>query len=263
VSTLEKLTDIFRVVAFVETDVLVPTSGRLRAFDGNAIEGCLKKFDVVRVGAAYLNAQRHAVAIGEYGSLGAPATAGLRQFPRSVGFLPVFFPTQRRLGHRSVHALPIPLDALEFVVFKECSLPQLAKLPTPGSNDAGYFPNRTLRVTPSIGSQCVIRKKCRWQFFENHNEVDPLEDSFDSEATTVPYAATSHRGDTKNDPASVFLPCETPPCWHEMSEKLLSIRRRNTIVRFWDRFLAACRLYTSLAYGVLAEGLFYRSLGQT
>ncbi len=30
--------------------------------------------------------------------------------PRSVGFLPVFFPAQWRLGHRPVHALPFPLD---------------------------------------------------------------------------------------------------------------------------------------------------------
>ena len=84
-STLEKLTNIFRVVAFVETDVLVSTSGRLRAFDGNAIEGCLKKFDVVRVGAAYFNAQWHTVAIGEHGSLGAQFPAISRVF---TGFFP-------------------------------------------------------------------------------------------------------------------------------------------------------------------------------
>ena len=47
--------------------------------------------------------------------------------PRSVGFLPVFFPTQRRFGHRSVHTLPIPLNALEFIVFQERRFPKLAK----------------------------------------------------------------------------------------------------------------------------------------
>src|SRR5688572_9181947 len=37
--------------------------------------------------------------------------------PRSVGFGPVFFPTERSLRHGSVDALPVPLDAFEFVVF--------------------------------------------------------------------------------------------------------------------------------------------------
>ena len=47
--------------------------------------------------------------------------------PRSVGFLPVFSPTQRRLTHRSVNALPIPLNGFELVIFKQACLPQLAK----------------------------------------------------------------------------------------------------------------------------------------
>src|SRR4051812_18235187 len=44
--------------------------------------------------------------------------------PRSVGFFPVFFPAQRRLGGRPVHALPLPVDALKFVVFEQGQLPQ-------------------------------------------------------------------------------------------------------------------------------------------
>src|SRR6476620_805647 len=44
--------------------------------------------------------------------------------PRSVGFFPVFFPTQRRLGHRSVHALPFPIDAFQLIVLGQSELPK-------------------------------------------------------------------------------------------------------------------------------------------
>ena len=47
--------------------------------------------------------------------------------PRSVGFLPVFFPAQRRLGHRAIDALPIPADAAPPVVALQHLPPRLAK----------------------------------------------------------------------------------------------------------------------------------------
>src|SRR5207247_1247768 len=43
---------------------------------------------------------------------------------RSVGFGPVFFPTQRRLRHRSIEALPTPVDPFQFVVLPERLLPE-------------------------------------------------------------------------------------------------------------------------------------------
>src|SRR4029450_12998839 len=43
--------------------------------------------------------------------------------PRSVGFLPVFFPPQRRLGHAAVHAQPGPVDPLPVVVGHQPGLP--------------------------------------------------------------------------------------------------------------------------------------------
>src|SRR5271168_4997804 len=49
--------------------------------------------------------------------------------PRSVGFLPVFFPAQRRLGHGAVDALPIPADAAPPVVAFQHPPPSLAKYP--------------------------------------------------------------------------------------------------------------------------------------
>src|SRR5277367_3079012 len=45
--------------------------------------------------------------------------------PRSVGFFPVFFPTQRRLGHRPVQTLPLPIDPLQFVVLTQGEFPEL------------------------------------------------------------------------------------------------------------------------------------------
>src|SRR4051794_23525097 len=44
--------------------------------------------------------------------------------PRSVGFLPTFFPPERGLGHRPVHREPLPIDPVERVVFGQPDLPQ-------------------------------------------------------------------------------------------------------------------------------------------
>src|SRR5262245_18036751 len=44
--------------------------------------------------------------------------------PRSVGFLPVFFPPQRGLGRAPVHAQPRPVDPPPVVVGQEAVLPQ-------------------------------------------------------------------------------------------------------------------------------------------
>src|SRR2546421_12840772 len=57
-----------------------------------------------------------------------PSTSWLRLTPflaRSVGFLPVFFPPEGRLGHAPVHGQPGPVDALEVVVVQEPQLPEL------------------------------------------------------------------------------------------------------------------------------------------
>ena len=45
--------------------------------------------------------------------------------PRSVGFLPVFFPPEGRLGHAAVHAQPGPVDAFPVVVGQQARLPHL------------------------------------------------------------------------------------------------------------------------------------------
>ena len=65
-----------------------------------------------------------------------PSTSRLRLAPflaRSVGFLPVFFPPEGRLGHAPVHAQPLPVDPFRTVIFEQPGLPQ-------GQENAGLDP---------------------------------------------------------------------------------------------------------------------------
>src|SRR5438105_15929243 len=45
------------------------------------------------------------------------------RLPRSVGFLPVFFPPEGGLGHAPVHRQPRPVDPLPVVVGEQARLP--------------------------------------------------------------------------------------------------------------------------------------------
>jgi len=59
-----------------------------------------------------------------------PSTSRLRLAPclaRSVGFLPVFFPPEGGFGHAAIHAQPLPVNALQTVVFQQPRLPQRQK----------------------------------------------------------------------------------------------------------------------------------------
>ena len=56
VPAFEKLTNVFRVVAFVEADMLMPTRCGLESVNGNAIEGSFQKFNVMGVRAADFHA---------------------------------------------------------------------------------------------------------------------------------------------------------------------------------------------------------------
>src|SRR3954453_18827821 len=55
------------------------------------------------------------------------------RLPRAVGFLPVFFPPERRFGLAAVQPQPGPVDAFPAVVGEQASLPQ-------GLEDAGLDP---------------------------------------------------------------------------------------------------------------------------
>src|SRR5215467_7385143 len=49
------------------------------------------------------------------------------RLPRTVGLGPVFFPTERRLGHRTVHRLPAPVDADELIICLQRFHPRVPK----------------------------------------------------------------------------------------------------------------------------------------
>ena len=42
---------------------------------------------------------------------------------RSVGFFPVFFSPQGRLGHAPIQALPLPVDAAELLIIEQPATP--------------------------------------------------------------------------------------------------------------------------------------------
>src|SRR5512142_245793 len=53
--------------------------------------------------------------------------------PRSVGLGPVFFPAQRRFGHRPVHREPLPVNPMQLIKLLDSRLPQLEE-------DSGFDP---------------------------------------------------------------------------------------------------------------------------
>lgn len=63
-----------------------------------------------------------------------------------MGFLPVFFPPEGRLGQAPVHAQPAPVDALEEVILQQASLPELQE-------DAGLHPQLKAVVGGGTGTE--------------------------------------------------------------------------------------------------------------
>src|SRR5919199_4984088 len=51
------------------------------------------------------------------------------RLPRSVGLRPVFFPPERCLRHRAIHAQPLPVDAVQLIKLLDPSKPELLKNP--------------------------------------------------------------------------------------------------------------------------------------
>src|SRR3954464_2617149 len=71
--------------------------------------------------------------------------------PRSVGLGPVFFPTPRSLGHRSVGRQPLPVDPDQPVIAQQSLPPELVEHPRLfGEAPVG----RRLRADPG-GAQCA------------------------------------------------------------------------------------------------------------
>src|SRR5262245_24783496 len=67
------------------------------------------------------------------------------RLPRSVGFLPVFFPPERGLGHGPVQRQPAPVQALQPVVFLQPGRPELLE-------DAGRDPLLEAAVGRALGT---------------------------------------------------------------------------------------------------------------
>jgi len=220
--TPQKLAYVPGVVAFVETDVLMSAAGGLGTLDRNAVESRVKKFDVVRVRAAYLYAQRHAATIGEHRSFGSQLAAIGRVFP---GFFPRPEATWSSLRPRfanSTECLSVrrtPTTRLSTICGRRL-LPSILE-----SNDAKCCRTQTLLAPPSTGNPFAIHRRYRRQPSSSRYAADRPWNSSDSVATTNSSAAKVHREDTRHT-ASIVLPLETPPCWHKMSDKSLSVRRR-------------------------------------
>lgn len=217
----EKRANILGVVPFVEADVLVATRGWLRTFYGNAVEGCFKKFDVVRIGATDFNAQRHTATIGKDRPLGTQLASIRRVFP---GFFPhpVATWSSPRLrfanstGCQRVGRIPTasPSTACEI-------RPTRSIL---GSNDEACFQTRIPLAPPSIGNLCGARKRCHRRSSSSQRVAAPLGGSWDTEVTTISSAATVHQEDAKRT-TSIVSPLETPPCKEKSCDQTHSLRR--------------------------------------
>src|SRR6516162_8368842 len=80
-----------------------------------------------RVWRASFLSGRLAPSTASHNGMPSASTSRLRLAPslaRSVGFFPVFFPPEGRLGHAPVHAQPGPVDPLPVVVGQQARLPQ-------------------------------------------------------------------------------------------------------------------------------------------
>jgi hypothetical protein len=221
VSTLEKLTHVFRVVTFVETDVLMPTGSRLRARNRHAVESCLQKLDVMRVGTAHLHTQGDAATVGEYRSLRSQLAAISRVFacifPRPEA---IWSSLRQRFANstQSLLARRTPAD----IVSTTCETHPLQS--TVGNNDATYFPNHTLGEPLSTSNRFAIRRKCPGQRLLDQPEGVRPDRFFDNEAARAASAAKVLRGDARNNVISVSSPLDTPPC-RRLRDKLPSVRR--------------------------------------
>ncbi len=65
----EKNANLFRIVPFIQTNVLLSRRWLGTSYR-DTVKGPLEKFNIMRVGSADLDSQRSAATIGQYGTLG-------------------------------------------------------------------------------------------------------------------------------------------------------------------------------------------------
>ncbi len=127
------------VISFVHTHALWAFLGRAGRFNTMLFMVCLTNFMSCRLAPSIAK------------PIGTPwaSVSRLRFTPclaRSVGLGPVFFPSQRRFGHRSIHSQPVPIDPLQIIELFHPGFPQLQKNP-------GGYPGLKPIMRRGIGTQ--------------------------------------------------------------------------------------------------------------
>jgi hypothetical protein len=206
--TAEKPANVVGVVPFVKADVLLAMASWLRTFDGNAAEGCFKKFDVVRIRAAYFNTQRHAATVGKHRPLGSQLATIGRVFP---GFFPHPAAISSSPRPRFASSTGCPAVHRTPVAPPSTTLERRQRAPTLENNDARCSLSHTHMAQLSTGIQYVAHKKCHRQHSAGRYADGPPRGSSDSVATGAAFAPTIHPANAKRTD-SVVLPLKTPPC---------------------------------------------------
>ena len=110
----------FGVVAFVGAQMLTFARSWCRAVDGKALKRFPDQLLIRHIGSGDGDAQRHTATVGQHGTLDA-------QLATSGRVSPGFFPSQRRLGHRPVPTLPLPVDPFQVVGLLQRQSPPFVK----------------------------------------------------------------------------------------------------------------------------------------
>ena len=113
---LQEVSHLIIVIAFLQTQPLRRVWGR-----GGPLYG-----DLSIVSRAILKSWRWAPSPARPMGPPRPSVRPLRLvplLPRSVGFLPTFFPPEGRFGHRAVHREPLPINALQGLVVHQTLFP--------------------------------------------------------------------------------------------------------------------------------------------
>jgi ABC-type multidrug transport system ATPase subunit len=114
---LPGIADVLIIVAFGQARARRLLRGWCRTLDHEAVARCPHQFPSMPVGSIDGQPNRHAAAVGQ------PAT--LDPAFGAVGWIRSgFFPSQRRLGHRPIHAQPVPIKALQLVKLCHPRLPE-------------------------------------------------------------------------------------------------------------------------------------------
>lgn len=192
----------------------------MRPFDRGTVEGCLKKFDVVRVSATYLHTQRYAASVGEDRSLGSQLAAIRRIFP---GFFPRPEATWSSLRPRfasstrchATHRIP------KARLSTNCK--RSPSESTPGNTCARHWQNRTPEELPSIGNLYAAHRKFRLQLAVTPNVACRLW-GWAHTLVAMALAAPKFRQVNAMRRNSIPLTLWAPPCKEKKTDKIPFIR---------------------------------------